>query len=344
MVKKGFLMAGCKACGWQGDLDNAHKLVKFIITNPPGSEAAGFTIANKKASKLEAKRATQSGKKKKKDDDSDEEEDEDDDDDSDSDGDAEKKEKKKEKKKKEKGDDDDEDDEAKAQKKKEKKEAKKAKKEAKKKAKGDDDDSDDDDSVEDKGKAKKDGDDDLEFTDELIVESTKRLAKFVKEQEGKGKLGKDKFFDEARMIQIQNAYSTKLRMYVALQSLFGDDMNKEGIKSRLPHLKALASTPQMSAGDILAAFELYYVTSPKLIKQYPMVLKEIYDADIVSEQQLLKHYDQDLSSEGFADAKTAAKPFLEWLRNADDDSDDDEDDDEKDGDKKKEKKEKKEKK
>merc|ERR1711907_759891 len=177
---------------------------------------------------------------------------------------------------------------------------KKTKKEAKKKAKGDDDDSDDDDSVEDKGKAKKDGDDDLEFTDELIVESTKRLAKFVKEQEAKGKLGKDKFFDEARMIQIQNAYSTKLRMYVALQSFFGEDMNKEGIKSRLPHLKQLASTPQMSAGDILAAFELYYVTSPKLIKQYPMVLKEIYDADIVSEQDLLGHYGQDLSSEGFS--------------------------------------------
>merc|ERR1711939_551886 len=96
-----------------------------------------------------------------------------------------------------------------------------------------------------------DGDDDLEFTDELIVESTKRLAKFVKEQETKGKLGKDKFFDEARMIQIQNAYSTKLRMYVALQSLFDADMNKEGIKSRAPHLKLLASTPQMEAGDIL---------------------------------------------------------------------------------------------
>merc|ERR1711907_821623 len=179
--------------------------------------------------------------------------------------------------------------------KKDKKKEKKEKKEnkEKKKDKGD----------EDTAKAKKGGDDDgddLEFTDELIVESTKRLAKFVKEQETKGKLGKDKFFDEARMIQIQNAYSTKLRMYVALQSFFGEDMNKEGIKSRLPHLKQLASTPQMSAGDILAAFELYYVTSPKLIKQYPMVLKEIYDADIVSEQDLLGHYGQDLSSEGFS--------------------------------------------
>merc|ERR1711907_105692 len=244
-----------------------------------------------------------------------------------------KKEKKKEKKKKEKGDDDDDDDddddEAKDKKKKKEKKEKKEKegkeKKEKKKDKGD----------EDTAKVKKgsdDGEDDLEFTDELIVESTKRLAKFVKEQETKGKLGKDKFFDEARMIQIQNAYSTKLRMYVALQSLFDADMNKEGIKSRLPHIKMLATTPKMDAGDILAAFELYYVTSPKLIKQYPMVLKELYDADIVLEQQLLKHYEQDLSSEGFSEAKAAAKPFLEWLRNADDDSDDDSDDDDDDDD------------
>merc|ERR1711896_73982 len=164
----------------------------------------------------------------------------------------EKKEKKEEKKNKEKGDDeeDDEDDEAKDKKRKKEKKEKKGGKEnkEKKKDKGD----------EDTAKAKKGGDDDgddLEFTDELIVESTKRLAKFVKEQETKGKLGKDKFFDEARMIQIQNAYSTKLRMYVALQSLFGEDMTKEGIKGRVPHLKMLASTPQMEAGDILAAFE-----------------------------------------------------------------------------------------
>merc|ERR1712072_1520544 len=33
-VKKGFLVAGWKACGWSGDLDNNHKLVKFILTNP----------------------------------------------------------------------------------------------------------------------------------------------------------------------------------------------------------------------------------------------------------------------------------------------------------------------
>merc|ERR1711977_288427 len=146
------------------------------------------------------------------------------------------------------GDDDDEDGDKK-DKKKEKKEKKekKGKKEKKEKKEGKENkERKKDKGDEDTAKAKKGGDDDgddLEFTDELIVESTKRLAKFVKEQETKGKLGKDKFFDEARMIQIQNAYSTKLRMYVALQSLFDADMNKDGIKSRAPHLKLLASTP-----------------------------------------------------------------------------------------------------
>merc|ERR1712070_1063031 len=116
MVKKGFLMAGCKACGWQGDLDNAHKLVKFIITNPPGSEAAGFTIANKKDAKKEAKKALQTKKKKKDDDSDDDDEDDDDDDDEEE---ADKKEKKKDKKDK--------------KDKKEKKEKKEKKKEKKKK-------------------------------------------------------------------------------------------------------------------------------------------------------------------------------------------------------------------
>merc|ERR1712139_633834 len=104
-------------------------------------------------------------------------------------------------------------------------------------------------------------------------------------------------------------------------------MGKEGVKSRIAHLKNLAATPQMSPGDILAAFELYYATSAKMIKQYPMVLKELYDGDIVSEKQLLEHYDQDLSSDGFSEAKKAAKPFLDWLQEDEEDSDDDDDDD-----------------
>merc|ERR1719460_1543453 len=157
----------------------------------------------------------------------------------------------KEKKKKEKGDDsddDDEDDEAKKQKKKEKKEAKKAKKAEKKEKKKKDKDSSDDDDDESGDDGPKD---DLVYTDEVIKESIARLRKLTQEAQEKGKpLGSEKFFDEARMIQIQNAYSPRLRMYVALEAFFGDDLLPAGVKEKRAHLKKLATTPAMPIEDI----------------------------------------------------------------------------------------------
>merc|ERR1712072_970100 len=232
-----------------------------------------------------------------------------------------KKEKKKDKKKKDKDDDDDDDDEddAKKEKKKEKKEKKdkkdkkdkKEKKKDKKKEQEDADDDDDDDSA--AGDAAK-NEDDLVFTDEVIKESVARVKKLIQEAEGKGKpMGTEKFFDEVRMIQIQNSFSTKLRMYVVLEGCFGDDMLPAKVKAKLPYLKKMASTPKMAASEILYAFEVYYVENPKNLKQYPMCLKELYSADLVSESDLNGHYGKSLETEGFAEAKAAAKPFLDWL-------------------------------
>merc|ERR550525_1193454 len=34
-VKKGLVVAKCKACGWHGELDNDHRLAKYIAKNPP---------------------------------------------------------------------------------------------------------------------------------------------------------------------------------------------------------------------------------------------------------------------------------------------------------------------
>jgi len=349
-VKKGFLTAACKACGWSGDLDNGHKLVKFIIQNPPGSEAAGFTIAKKDRKTRQAERA---GKKKKKDSDDEDDEDEDSDEEEavdkkekkkdkkeDKKEKKEKKEKKKEKKKDKKkkdGDDSDDDDgEVKEKKKKEKKEKKskegkekKDKKKDKKKEK-DSDDSDDDDSDKAKGTSKN-NDDDLEYDDEIVKESIARLAKFTKGEEAKGKMGVEKFFDEARMIQIQNAYSPKIRLYVALESFFGDAIAADNCKARVGFIRKLISTPQMPPADILYAFEVYYKQNPTSVKKYAMVLKELYDADLVKEEQLLAHYGTDRTTDGFEAAKAAAKPFLEWLQKDDEESDDDSDDGSDDG-------------
>merc|ERR1711977_432951 len=108
----------------------------------------------------------------------------------------------------------------------EKKEKKEKKKDKKKKDKEDDsDDDDDDDDADDSRRGSKKGPeegDDLNFTDEVIKESIARVKKLIQEAEGKGKpMGAEKFFDETRMIQIQNAFSYKLRLYVVLEGCFG---------------------------------------------------------------------------------------------------------------------------
>merc|ERR1712066_1025733 len=52
--KKGIVMAQCKACGWNGDLDNDHKLANYIAKHPPDT-GIGFD-AEKKKDRLPARR------------------------------------------------------------------------------------------------------------------------------------------------------------------------------------------------------------------------------------------------------------------------------------------------
>merc|ERR1711920_361700 len=55
--KKGLVVATCKACGWNGELDNVHKLATYISKNPPSS-GIGFDADGKGGKKSkEDKRA-----------------------------------------------------------------------------------------------------------------------------------------------------------------------------------------------------------------------------------------------------------------------------------------------
>merc|ERR1712176_1616935 len=48
--KKGLIVATCKACGWNGELDNRHKLATYISKNPPGT-GIGFDEDKSKKTK-----------------------------------------------------------------------------------------------------------------------------------------------------------------------------------------------------------------------------------------------------------------------------------------------------
>jgi len=105
-IKKGNIVAKCMACGWAGDLDNAHRLAAFIVKNPP--DDSGLNIisqAEAAAGKLDkkARREMKAAKMKEKKDKggSDDENDKDDEDDDDDDSEAPAKKKKEKKEKKE---------------------------------------------------------------------------------------------------------------------------------------------------------------------------------------------------------------------------------------------------
>merc|ERR1712060_162780 len=79
VVRKGNIVATCKACGWNGDLDNQHKLATYIVKNPPTS-GIGFDGEGGKEKKSRQERQAERASKAKKKADGDEEEDDDDDD------------------------------------------------------------------------------------------------------------------------------------------------------------------------------------------------------------------------------------------------------------------------
>merc|ERR1711977_547763 len=251
-VKKGVIQGACKACGWRGDLDNMHKLATYIQKNPPDG-GVGFDGEKKKLDKAERQRLRAEKQKAGGDDDDDDKSDE-------SSEKAQKKEKKEKKKKAEEGSED-EDGEAEKKKKKEKKEKsekkkdKKEKKEKKKKA-----DSDEDSAVEANGKRGADSDSDVEelkYDNEEIQEVIVTLAEFVSSKGGDPSVAD--FFEELRMQQLAKVFDNKVRLYVAIQALFGTTISLKEIPGKAKYLQKVISNAGMPAKDVLWAFEVYIV-------------------------------------------------------------------------------------
>merc|ERR1712110_84643 len=197
-----------------------------------------------------------------------------------------------------------------------------------KKAKGDSSDDDDKDGGgSDSGDSQKDDIDANEL--KSVVET---LSDFVKSK-GSG-LSVTEFFDECKVMQATKQYDDKWRVYVALAALFPDgSLDGKSVSTRTKHLQKFKDFGNMSCPDFLWGFETYLVENPVSLKGYPMVLKALFDDDLLKEEELLEHYDsEDVDSKGFPDAKKQATPFLEWLRNAEEegDSDEEEDDDDED--------------
>merc|ERR1712118_131783 len=193
-------------------------------------------------------------------------------------------------------------------------------KKSKKKVDADDDDS----AVENGNKKGADSDSDVEelkYDSEELKDVITTLSEFVASKGGEPSVAD--FFEELRMQQLAKVFDNKVRFFVAIKALFGTTISLKEIPKKAKHLSKVISNASMPPKDVLWGFEVHIVDNAAAEKAYPKTLKGLYDEEIVAEEDLLAHYKEDLDTPGFAAAKKAAKPFLDWLQEASEDSESD---------------------
>ncbi|CAM9782803.1 unnamed protein product [Ectocarpus fasciculatus] len=153
-------------------------------------------------------------------------------------------------------------------------------------------------------------------------------------------------FEEIRTAQTFAAFPVhyRIHLYVAASFATADKVTKDDIDSRAAMFDMLKSRPD-DQRHIIGAFELLcQVHRPNLMGFFPVILKHLYDSDIVEEEAMLMWAGEQGRSEEFtppaltddqvAALRAKATPFVTWLEEADeedgDEDDDDEDEDEED--------------
>jgi translation initiation factor 5 len=118
------------------------------------------------------------------------------------------------------------------------------------------------------------------------------------------------------------------------EALFGESPKtlSKAVSKKLSFLKAFVKEGKEAQTALLAGIEVFAgVTFPAARKDVALVLKKLYDSDVVEEEKILEWFDagaecnSDLGvpKEGGDAVRQQAKPFVEWLRSAEEESDED---------------------
>eukprot|EP00914_Ancora_sagittata_P029262 GHVO01057852.1.p1 GENE.GHVO01057852.1~~GHVO01057852.1.p1 ORF type:complete len:356 (+),score=61.44 GHVO01057852.1:123-1070(+) len=113
-------------------------------------------------------------------------------------------------------------------------------------------------------------------------------------------------------------------LYAALCLKFEDEFDVCKLGDQIPNLKPVVV--DLKAAKILGAVESFVVIQhPDTVPRYPLVLKTLYEEDVLDEDDVLEYYETDTrKGRAYAPAKNAAAPFLKWLGEAEsEDSSDD---------------------
>lgn len=142
--------------------------------------------------------------------------------------------------------------------------------------------------------------------------------------------------EELRSLQTCSSLGTGYRAAIFLGAVFTDKaVSGNAVRLYKDVLKGLGSTP-IQQRQLIAAFEWFcgvHLTS--LARYFPVVLKQLFDEDIVEEDVFLS-WDADpifndysldasiISEDVLESLRESAKPFITWLQEAEEEGEDEE--------------------
>ncbi|GAB5030833.1 translation initiation factor 5 [Nannochloropsis oceanica] len=322
-IKGGVIYQKCDACGEKSMCDMSHKLTTFIINTHKKASKDGKSVkeAKEKKKKVRAKAEADAGEE-----------------DGDEDGEAGGG-KEKEKKKKKKKDKDD----------REKKKKKKEKKEKSSEAGSSDGDGNGNGLVNGSSSSKKSGggsssdeDEDEEgedgelvaTMDNLAVEDATAFAAAVGRLEqflsAHPEATAAQVLDEVRMIATFSALPIEDRLFLFVQAAFGPDAAKQNMVGKhVKVLKGLILNVDAEAYQrrLIGVIEHLCAVTHKetLLKMFPLLLKQLYDEEVVDEEVFLEWAEEEgpteftrreVSEEMVEMLRGEAEKFVTWLKEA----------------------------
>ncbi|KAI4835596.1 eukaryotic translation initiation factor 5 [Plasmodium brasilianum] len=318
IVKKGFLICKCNACGNIGELNNSHKIATYMIKNPPMISTVGSKKKKSKEKKLEKNGKSKSEKGERN----------------------ERSEKNNEESKNgvvHSGGDNDSSQYEDSDKShtmnnvcsNNKKDKKSKRKEKRKK-------------TEDNFVLEKES---LYFDSIEIKEVIDRLRTLYITFPN---ISDNDFCEELRVLQVSQSFDSKCRIFICLCALFDDKITKDLLEQNIKYIKKVNDT-SVTVIDIFHAME-YYINkiAHNAVVIYPYILQVLYNNDILESKDIIKRYDEDDSAtlqersnsndilderikfynDCYNKCKSMAKHFVNWLKDNDSDEDDETDEEE----------------
>jgi len=149
----------------------------------------------------------------------------------------------------------------------------------------------------------------------------------------------DTVLAEVRSVQTFCALPRNERAFILVAALFGED--DKAPLSPSAHGLAILAALKADSGPLalIGGLEkLAATTHPSLMPKFPIILKKLYDADVLDEKDILDWHAKGLDADRHTDVPDAltddiranllkaTQPFIVWLQEAEEEGDDDDDD------------------